>query len=62
MSRMHAPEDEKRSVVPVEAPDYLRWLTARTETDLRGMLHPFEARHYLAAPRPPPPRKSASNT
>jgi putative SOS response-associated peptidase YedK len=51
--RMHAPQDEKRMVVILEAADISRWLDAPRE-DARELLKPYAgALRSFAAPRPP---------
>ncbi len=50
MQRMHAPNDEKRSVVVVPPEDYARWLDAKDEEEIRSMLRLFDAVQFAAAP------------
>ncbi len=52
MDRMHAPGDEKRSVVVVPAEDYGRWLEAKDEDEIRSMLHLFDAGQFTAEQLP----------
>lgn len=59
MNRMHAPGEEKRSVVPIEQPDWLVWLAPEHHEELRGLLKLFDAELYETWPKPKVPRKSA---
>jgi len=50
MQRFHAPDDEKRTVVPIAEASALAWLGAESEGDLRDLLRPFPAEDYIAEP------------
>jgi len=52
MSRMHAPEDEKRSVVPLEIPDWPLWLRPDDHDAMRALLRPFPAELYSTWAKP----------
>ena len=52
MSRFHAPDDEKRSVVVLDDEDWVRWLHATSEADRRAMLRPMESESMTAEPAP----------
>lgn len=56
---MHAPGEEKRSVVPIEQPDWLVWLAPEHHEELRGLLKLFDAELYETSPKPKVPRKLA---
>lgn len=50
MQRMHAPGDEKRSVVVIGDAD--TWLDARDENRIRDQLRLFDAEDFIAEPAP----------
>jgi len=61
MSRMHKPDDEKRSIVVIPQTDWHAWLHA-TERDARELLNLFPADDYMATPDPLPPRAKKAST
>jgi putative SOS response-associated peptidase YedK len=52
MQRMHAPDDEKRSVVVVPPSHYQTWLQAPNDEAARALLLPFDAAEFVAEPAP----------
>lgn len=52
MSRFHAPEDEKRSVVVLDDEDWDAWLNARSDADRRALMQPMDAEMMVAEPAP----------
>jgi putative SOS response-associated peptidase YedK len=55
MTRFHAPDDEKRSVVVLHPDDHRAWLHA-DERRARALLQPFDAHEFVSAPDPRPAR------
>jgi len=52
MSRFHKPTDEKRSIVVIPASERAAWLQARSETDARALLKPFDEGEYVGVAHP----------
>ena len=52
MSRFHAPEDEKRSVVVLDDDTWDDWLNARSDADRRVLLQPMDPDAMTAEPAP----------
>ena len=57
MSRFHAPDDEKRSVVYVAPEDHHGWLHAETDDDARSYLKLMGPGEFEGIEDPAPPRK-----
>ena len=62
MNRFHGPEDEKRSIVVLDADAWDDWLTAKREPDIRSLLRLFDPEDFQASPAPRPPRRPATVT
>ena len=60
MSRFHAPNDEKGSVVYVPPEDYPGWLRADSDEDARSYLKLMDPDEFEGVPDPAPPRKRQS--
>ncbi len=57
MSRFHAPDDEKRSVVVVPSADYRAWLGAESDEEARSYLKLMDPHEFEGVADPAPPRK-----
>jgi putative SOS response-associated peptidase YedK len=61
MGRMHAPGDEKRTIVVIEPADDQRWLRGAPDA-VRDLLQRFSADAYRTGPDPRPPARRAAKT
>lgn len=50
VSRMHKPNDEKRSVVILRPSDYDEWLNTKNVEAARAMIQPYPAEEMTAEP------------